>query len=145
MEWWQLLKVKPEIVEIILAAEEKTSEIRQGFHATCLFNQARVLKAFQELKISDECFNSNEGYGYNDYGREKLEALFARIFQGEEAIVRPHLVSGTHTIFTCFRGLLRPGDRLLSITGKPYDTLYRAIGYKSEGKKEPVGMGDFLQ
>ena len=135
MEWWQLLKVKPEIVEIILAAEEKTSEIRQGFHATCLFNQARVLKAFQELKISDECFNSNEGYGYNDYGREKLEALFARIFQGEEAIVRPHLVSGTHTIFTCFRGLLRPGDRLLSITGKPYDTLYRAIGYKSEGEE----------
>jgi cystathionine beta-lyase family protein involved in aluminum resistance len=134
MEWWQLLKVKPEIADIILAAEKKTAAIRQDFHATCLFNQARVLKAFQELKISDECFNSNEGYGYNDYGREKLEALFARIFQGEEAIVRPHLVSGTHTIFSCFRGLLRPGDRLLSITGKPYDTLYRALGLKNGGE-----------
>ncbi|HHT45680.1 MAG TPA: hypothetical protein GX004_00090 [Firmicutes bacterium] len=127
MEWWQIIEVKPQIVDIILAAEEKTAEIHKEFLATCLFNQARVLKAFQKLKISDECFNSNEGYGYNDYGREKLEELFAEIFQGEEAIVRPHLVSGTHTIFSCFRGLLRPGDRLISITGKPYDTLFHAI------------------
>ncbi len=134
MEWWQLLKVKPQIVDLILAAEEKTTEIRRDFHTTCLYNQALVLKAFQELKISDECFNSNEGYGYNDYGREKLEALFARIFQSEDAIVRPHLVSGTHTIFSCFRGLLRPGDRLLSITGKPYDTLYRTLGAKNGGE-----------
>lgn len=116
-----------QVVKIILEAEKKAVEQHHIFTAVSMYNQAKVLRAFQELKITDDCFNSNEGYGYNDFGREKLDALFAHVFKGEDAIVRPHLVSGTHTIFTCLRGLLRPGDRLLSVTGQPYDTLSRAI------------------
>jgi cystathionine beta-lyase family protein involved in aluminum resistance len=127
VEWWEVLNYDPQIYEIILEAEKKAAEQHHNFHAVSMYNQAKVLRAFQELKISDDCFNSSEGYGYNDFGREKLEALFAHVFKGEDAIVRPHLVSGTHTIFTCLRGLLRPGDRLLSVTGQPYDTLSRSI------------------
>ncbi len=128
MEWWQLYDLKPEINRLITETEEEV----QGEHAQIddisLFNQAKVLQAFQQERISEDYFHSNEGYGYNDSGREKLEALFARVFKGEDALVRPHLVSGTHTLFTCLRGLLRPGERLLAVTGQPYDTLWRAIG-----------------
>jgi cystathionine beta-lyase family protein involved in aluminum resistance len=127
MEWWEILNFDRQVIDIILEAEKRAAEQHQIFTAVSMYNQAKVLRAFQELRITDDCFNSSEGYGYNDFGREKLEALFANVFKGEDAIVRPHLVSGTHTIFTCLRGLLRPGDRLLSITGQPYDTLSRAI------------------
>ena len=95
--------------------------------AQALSNQAKVLGSFISEKISDDCFYSNEGYGYHDMGRERLEALFTRTFHGEDAIVRPHFLSGTHTIFTCLRGLLRPGERMISLTGLPYDTLSRAV------------------
>lgn len=127
LEWWQLAHVRAEVADVIKKAEKMGAGQHQEIAATSLFNQARVLGAFQEVRVSDECFFSGEGYGYHDYGREKLEALFALIFKGEDALVRPHLVSGTHTIFSCFRGLLRPGDRLVSVTGQPYDTLFRAI------------------
>ena len=127
MEWWELLNYDRRVYDIILEAEKKAAKQHHIFSAVSMYNQAKVLRAFQELKISDDCFNSSEGYGYHDLGREKLEALFAHVFKGEDAIVRPHLVSGTHTIFSCLRGLLRPGDRLLSVTGQPYDTLSRAI------------------
>jgi cystathionine beta-lyase family protein involved in aluminum resistance len=127
VEWWQLAQIKPNVVEIIKNAEKMAAEQHREIAATSLFNQTKVLKSFQEVKISDDCFYSNEGYGYHDYGRDKLEELFALVFKGEDAIVRPHFVSGTHAIFSCFRGLLRPGDRLVSVTGQPYDTLFRAI------------------
>jgi len=127
VEWWQLAQIKSKIVEIIKKAEKKAAKQHREIAATSLFNQAKVLKSFQEVKVNDDCFNSSEGYGYHDLGRDKLEALFALVFKGEDAIVRPHFVSGTHTIFSCFRGLLRPGDRLVSVTGQPYDTLFRAI------------------
>ena len=135
MEWWQLMSLKPQIAEIIAAAEKKVVKQHREIACTCLFNQTRVLKAFQELRISDECFHSSEGYGYHDLGREKLENIFALVFGGEDALVRPHFVSGTHTIYSCLRGLLRPGERLLSITGLPYDTLTRAIrGVEGRGE-----------
>jgi len=136
LEWWQIADVSPDIVKIIISAEKKVLEQHRKIKEIALYNQAKVLKAFQEVKISDDCFNSNEGYGYHDFGREKLETLFARVFKGEDAIVRPHLVSGTHTIYSCLRGLLRPGDRLLSVTGHPYDTLFRAIVGKNASTKE---------
>ncbi|MGI6307826.1 MAG: aminotransferase class I/II-fold pyridoxal phosphate-dependent enzyme [Dethiobacteria bacterium] len=135
MEWWQLVSLKPQIAEIIAEAEKKVFKQHQKIASTCLFNQAKVLKAFQELRISDECFHSSEGYAYHDLGREKLEDLFSLVFNGEDALVRPHFVSGTHTIYSCLRGLLRPGERLLSITGLPYDTLTRAI----RGGKQRAG------
>ncbi|NLJ55500.1 MAG: hypothetical protein GX334_00465 [Firmicutes bacterium] len=132
MKWWQLAALQPNVAQIIAEAEKKVCEQHQKIAAVSLFNQAKVLKAFQTAKISEDCFHASAGYAYNDLGREKLEELFSHVFKGEDALVRPHFVSGTHTIYSCLRGLLRPGERLLSITGLPYDTLTRAI----RGKKQ---------
>lgn len=127
MRWWEITGTKKITAARIAAAEQKAAARHTEINAIALHNQARVLNSFQLEQISEDCFHSSEGYGYHDLGRDKLEALFARIFKGEDAIVRPHFVSGTHTLFTCLRGLLRPGERMLSLTGRPYDTLNRAI------------------
>ena len=147
MEWWQLYALKPEINRLIVEAEKEVKAEHEAINAVSLFNQAKVLNAFQEEKISDDCFYSSEGYGYNDRGREKLDALFARVFKGEDALVRPHLVSGTHTLFTCLRGILRPGERLLFATGRPYDTLWKAVGGKKaaeDGSQSSAGEGNLI-
>ncbi|MFC3039995.1 aminotransferase class I/II-fold pyridoxal phosphate-dependent enzyme [Virgibacillus xinjiangensis] len=91
-------------------------------------NQKRVLDSFRKHRISDSHFNATTGYGYDDLGREGLEAVYADVFGGEDALVRPQLVSGTHAISTVLSGLLRPGDELIYMTGKPYDTLEEVIG-----------------
>jgi cystathionine beta-lyase family protein involved in aluminum resistance len=84
--------------------------------------------------VSDYHFNSSTGYGYNDRGREVLDLVYADVFGAEAALVRPHFVSGTHTISAALFGVLRPGDELLYITGKPYDTLHKVIGEPNDGK-----------
>lgn len=91
-------------------------------------NQKRVLEAFQNEQIGDFHFNSTDGYGYDDSGRDGIEAIYAAVFGGEDALVRPQIVSGTHAISTTLFSLLRPGDELLYITGSPYDTLEQVIG-----------------
>lgn len=96
------------------------------------YNQIKVLKAMQEERISDAHFTNTTGYGYGDIGRDALERVYARIFKAEDALVRPHIVSGTHAITLALCGNLRPGDTLLSITGKPYDTLLQVIGIEGE-------------
>jgi cystathionine beta-lyase family protein involved in aluminum resistance len=96
-------------------------------------NQRKVLKAFQEHQISDSHFNPTTGYGYDDIGREKLEAVYAEVFGAADALVRPQIISGTHAITLSLFGVLRPGDELLYITGKPYDTLEGIVGLKGEG------------
>jgi cystathionine beta-lyase family protein involved in aluminum resistance len=100
-----------------------------------LQNQSRVLEAFREERVAEEDFHESSGYGYDDAGREKFEKVYARIFCGDKALVRPHLISGTHTLSVALFGLLRPGDKLLSITGPPYDTLQMIIG-KSDGREK---------
>ncbi|WP_077621886.1 aminotransferase class I/II-fold pyridoxal phosphate-dependent enzyme [Sediminibacillus massiliensis] len=95
-------------------------------------NQRRVLRAFQNNRVSDSHFNPTTGYGYDDYGRDTLEAVYAEVFGGEDALVRPQLVSGTHAISTALFGVLRPGDELLYITGKPYDTLEGVVGTRGD-------------
>ncbi|MDQ0253621.1 cystathionine beta-lyase family protein involved in aluminum resistance [Evansella vedderi] len=95
-------------------------------------NQRKVLKAFKEHQVSEYHFQASTGYGYDDVGRETLEKIYAQVFGGEKAIVRPQIVSGTHAISTALFGLLRPGDELLYITGKPYDTLEEVIGIRGE-------------
>jgi cystathionine beta-lyase family protein involved in aluminum resistance len=127
VKWWKLLGFSSNVVDIIVEAEKNVSQQHHEVDAIKLYNQAKVLKAFQDERITDDCFHSHEGYGYNDFGREKLESLFAKVFQGEDALVRPHFVSGTHTLFTCLKALLRPGERLISVTGLPYDTLWNSI------------------
>ncbi|UFU01122.1 methionine gamma-lyase family protein [Radiobacillus kanasensis] len=95
-------------------------------------NQRKVLEAFRNQKVSDSHFNPTTGYGYDDYGRDTLEAVYAEVFRAEDALVRPQLISGTHAISTALFGVLRPGDELLYITGQPYDTL-EGILEKGEG------------
>jgi cystathionine beta-lyase family protein involved in aluminum resistance len=97
-------------------------------------NQWKVVAAFQKHRVSDYHFNSSTGYGYNDRGREVLDLVYADVFGAEAALVRPHFASGTHTISTALFGVLRPGDELLYITGKPYDTLHKVIGQPQDGK-----------
>ena len=118
--------------ETITAVEEETKkydEIKE-------YNQFKVLKAFQSEKISDAHFTNSSGYGYGDIGRDSLDKVYARIFNAESALVRPHFVNGTHAIGAALFGNLRPGDTLLSICGTPYDTLHNIIGI---GVKEDIG------
>ena len=94
-------------------------------------NTEKVLEAFKKNKISEAHLNGTTGYGYGDLGREAIENVFAEIFKAEDAIVRSQFISGTHTISTTLFGILRPGDTVLSINGKPYDTLDEVIGIKN--------------
>lgn len=96
-------------------------------------NQWKVIDAFQRRKVSDFHFAGSTGYAYNDRGREVLDEVYADVFGAEAALVRPHFASGTHTIATALFGVLRPGDELLYITGKPYDTLHKVIGKPGDG------------
>ncbi|MBD7911542.1 aminotransferase class I/II-fold pyridoxal phosphate-dependent enzyme [Clostridium cibarium] len=98
------------------------------------YNQIKVLKAFQEERISDTHFTNSSGYGYDDIGRDSLDKVYARIFNAEAALVRPHFVNGTHAIGAALFGNLRPGDKLLAVSGKPYDTLHNIIGISGEEK-----------
>ncbi len=95
-------------------------------------NQKRVLNAFRKAEVSDFHFAPSTGYGYDDAGRDKLEEIYADVFTTESALVRSQFVSGTHAISTALFGVLRPGDELLYITGRPYDTLEEVIGLKGE-------------
>ncbi|SHI98248.1 Cystathionine beta-lyase family protein involved in aluminum resistance [Clostridium cavendishii DSM 21758] len=112
----------------ILDVEEefkKYDEIRE-------LNQTKVLHALQEERISDTHFTNSSGYGYGDIGRDSLDLVYARIFNTESALVRPHFVNGTHAIGAALMGNLRPNDTMLAITGKPYDTLHNIIGISGE-------------
>ncbi|WLV25836.1 methionine gamma-lyase family protein [Aciduricibacillus chroicocephali] len=104
-------------------------------------NQERLLQAFHEKRVSDGHFNSTTGYGYDDTGREVLEAVYAKVFGGESGLVRPQIVSGTHAISTALFGILRPGEELLYITGTPYDTLEEVIGIRGENSGSLIDFG----
>jgi len=106
------------------------------------YNQLKVLKAMQEERVSDSHFTNSTGYGYGDVGRDTLERVYSRVFNCEDALVRPQIVSGTQAITLALSGNLRPGDTLMSITGTPYDTLLKVIGI--DGSNENIGsLRDF--
>lgn len=108
------------------------------------YNQLKVLKAFQDEKISDYHFTNSTGYGYGDVGRDTLDVLYAKVFKAEAALVRPHFVSGTHAIAAALYGTLRPGDTMVSVCGKPYDTLHSIIGIAGDedsGSLKDYGIG----
>ena len=100
------------------------------------YTQLKVLNAFQEERISDMHFTNSSGYGYDDIGRDTLDKVYARIFNTESALVRPHFVNGTHAIGCALMGNLRTGDTMVCITGAPYDTLHNIIGISG---KENIG------
>ena len=107
----------------------------------CEYNQLKVLKAFQDCKVSEACLYGSTGYGYNDIGRDTLEQVYAHIFHTEDALVRPQITCGTHALALALMSNLRPGDELLSPVGKPYDTLEEVIGIReSKGSLKEYGI-----
>lgn len=108
--------------------EEKLEPVFKNIDEICYQNSQKVLEAFWQENIGEQHFNATTGYGYGDLGRDALERVYARIFEAEDALVRNQFISGTHALSTAFFALLRPNDTLLSITGKPYDTLDSVIG-----------------
>lgn len=118
-----------DIDKIICEVEEDIKDQIAEVDARCMRNSMRVLDAFQKNRIADVHFNSTTGYGYDDIGRDTIEKVFADIFHTEDALVRTQFISGTHAITVALFANLRPGDTLLSISGKPYDTLDSIIGF----------------
>lgn len=118
------------IEELVSNAEQQLQSIYQDIDNVCLINSEKVLTAFRELKVSTMHFNTTTGYGYDDIGRDVIEKVYSHIFKSEDALVRTQFISGTNAITTALFALLRPNDILLSITGKPYDTLDEVIGIK---------------
>jgi cystathionine beta-lyase family protein involved in aluminum resistance len=127
------------IEQQIEKADQKVETQRQIIKRIVDRNQRKVLQAMRRHQVSDYHFAGSTGYGYNDRGREVLDLVYADVFGAEAALVRPHLVSGTHTISVALFGLLRPGDELLYITGEPYDTL-RKVLRGSDGSLEEYGI-----
>lgn len=116
------------IRELAAEAEKDVAEGFKSIDEVSLFNTAKVLDAFAENRVSANMFAGTSGYGYDDVGRETLEKVFADVFKAEAALVRPNFVNGTHAITAALFSAVRPGDILLSVTGRPYDTLQTAIG-----------------
>ena len=112
------------------AEKNELKPIFEQIEANSFKNSQAVLNAFQKHQVSESCFNSTTGYGYGDVGRDAIERIFADVLKAEKAVVRSQFISGSHALNVTFFALLRPGDLLLSITGKPYDTLDEVIGIK---------------
>lgn len=116
------------IIELVKSSEEKLTKIFKNIDHITYINSKKVLDAFHEHRVTETDFNATTGYGYNDVGRDKIERIYASIFKAEDALVRNQFISGSHALSTTLFALLRPNDILLSITGKPYDTLDEVIG-----------------
>ena len=120
--------IKPHVFELYKQALNDVEEQFKIYDEIREYNQLKVLNAFQEERISDMHFTNSSGYGYDDIGRDTLDKVYARIFNTESALVRPHFVNGTHAICCALMGNLRTNDTMLCITGTPYDTLHNIIG-----------------
>lgn len=115
---------------IIKKSEKELEEEYKKIDKICEFNSNKVLNAFKKNKVSETHFSQTTGYGYGDIGRDTLENVYSDIFKSEDSLVRSQIISGSHALTVTLFGLLRPGDTMLSITGKPYDTLDEVIGIK---------------
>ena len=133
--------ISPHVAHFAAKIEEKLAAVYAKTDAIADFNQIKVLDAMQVCRLNDAHFNDSTGYGYHDEGRHALEAIFAKIFQAEAALVRPQLISGTHALSAALFGNLRPGDVLLSPVGSPYDTLESVIGIRpTSGSLQEFGV-----
>ncbi|RFU71378.1 hypothetical protein D0469_02375 [Peribacillus saganii] len=130
---YQQLKNGVALKNLANKIEEKLANLHREVDERIETNQFSVLKSFQRHQVSDSHFIPTTGYGYDDSGRDTLESIYADVFGGEAGLVRPQIISGTHAISISLFGLLRPGDELLYITGKPYDTLEEIVGIRGSG------------
>lgn len=128
----ETFKIDSELVKLAEDTEKKCFDVFERIKNISAYNQSKVISAMQEYMVSDSHFTGTTGYGYNDRGREVLENVYAKAFGAEDALVRHQITCGTHALALCLYGILRPGDELLSITGKPYDTLDEVIGIRGE-------------
>ena len=135
-QMYKALSIHPEILELGREVESKLKERFEEIDKVAEYNQLKVIKAFQDNRVSDIHFAATTGYGYNDLGRDTIEQVYASVFHAEAALVRPQLISGTHALSTALSGNLRPGDEILSPVGKPYDTLEGVIGIGESGEKK---------
>jgi len=130
--------------EVYAYGENLLAELKERFQkidGVAEYNQLKVIHAMQKNRVNEACFGFSSGYGYNDFGRDTLEAVYATAFHTEAALVRPQIACGTHALAVAFSGNLRPGDELLSPAGKPYDTLEEVIGIRpSNGSLAEYGV-----
>lgn len=142
--FWSILQTQNISTGLIAAAEQAECSAQDEFRQiadTLKVNQLKVLNAFRQVGISELHLKDGTGYGYGDLGREGLEAVYAAVFGAEAALVRAQIVSGTHAIAIALTSFLNKGDHLLSVTGRPYDTLARVIGMSDESERSLRGMG----
>lgn len=122
------MELSEEVIKLGEKAERELSEEFKKIDETCEYHSLQVLSAFQKYNISDIHFNSTTGYGYSDVGRDTIEKVFAEVLHAEDSLVRSQFISGTHALTVALFAFLRPNDIMLSISGKPYDTLDEVIG-----------------
>lgn len=140
-QMYKELGISQEVLDFAAETEEQLKPRFLEIDQRAEYNQMKVIKGMQENRVSDIHFAATTGYGYNDLGRDTLEDVYASVFHGESALVRPQLMSGTHALHIALSGNLRPGDELLSPVGKPYDTLEEVIGIReSAGSLKEYGV-----
>ena len=140
-ELYEQLGISAEVYDFGHKVEDTLKNRFAEFDRTAEYNQMKVLLAMQKNKVSAECFNSSSGYGYDDFGRDTLEKVYADTFHTEACLVRPQIACGTHALAIALFGNLRPGDELLAPAGKPYDTLEEVIGIRpSRGSLAEYGI-----
>ena len=121
-------RISPNVLDATEKALEMCSDSLKQIEEIQEYNQHKMIKAFQEAGVSESAFAGSTGYGYDDRGRDMLDRVYAYAFDAEDALVRHNFVSGTHTLTVALFGMLRPNDKMLCVTGMPYDTLRSAIG-----------------
>lgn len=131
-DWYLSGGIEDDVYDYCDGIQRGLKERFEEIDAVAEYNQMKVIRAMENQRVSAACFESSTGYGYDDLGREKLEAVYAETFQAESALVRPQITCGTHALTIALSALLRPGDELLSPVGKPYDTLEGVIGIKED-------------
>lgn len=129
-EAYEQLNISNEVFTFCNGIESSLKSRFERIDEIAQFNQLKVIAAMQANRLSDAHFAATTGYGYNDLGRDTLESVFADVFKTEDALVRPQIISGTHALTVALFGNLRPGDELISVVGKPYDTLEGVIGIR---------------
>ena len=140
-EIYRSLGIGSRVYDMGQAAEESLMKRFARFDETAEYNQLKILAAMQKNRVSAECFQSSTGYGYDDYGRDTLEKVYADTFHTQSCLVRPQIACGTHALAIALAGNLRPGDELLCPAGKPYDTLEEVIGIRpSRGSLMEYGV-----
>ena len=129
----KILRAAEKAMELCSDKLRKIDEIQE-------YNQIKMIKAFQNAGVRESFFSGSTGYGYDDFGRDALDKVYAYAFDAEDALVRHNFVSGTHALTVALFGLLRPNDTMLSVTGMPYDTIRSAIGIEGD---YPGSLKDF--